>query len=336
METMEPAHVLVTGAAGRIGYNICYWVASGMLYGDRPIILHAFGTKEHPDKLKGLEMELQDCAFKTLAGIVASTEPEVAFKDVDCAFLVASVRVKSHTVRRDLIEVNYPVYKAAGEYLSMYAKPTCKVIAIGNPTNTNAVVTAMNCKNIPKENIFSLSMLDHIRTVGAIAHKLGVNVNAIKGVMIWGNHDDSMAVDLSHATYIKDGKEISIEETLGNDYLRGEFSHLIERRGWSVVSFKGCSSTAPTANAAIKHMKAVLFGTAPGEIVSLGVYVPEHSPYGIPPGIMCSMPCTVDKDGTVHIVEGLKIDDWLAKRIANTTSDLIKEKELAFGPKTDA
>ena len=327
---MEPAHVLITGAAGQIGYVISHWIASGALYDERPVVLHLFDIPVAQNRLTALTMELQDCAFPTLAGVVATTEPEPAFKDVDCAFLVASVPLRKGQVRADLLKANAPIFKNTGEWLSQYSKPTCKVLVIGNPDNTNACIAAKYCKNIPHENFGSLSMLDHTRAVHEIATKLGVDKNDVKGVMVWGNHADSMVIDLSHATFTKDGKETRVEDVVGEEYSRVEFPKKIIQRGWDVLAYRGFSSAASPTNGSLMHMKAWLFGTKPGEILSLGTYVPKNAPYGIKSDIVCSLPCTVDKNGKIHIVDNLEINDWLRAKLDATVKDLIHERDVAF------
>ena len=326
----EPAHVLITGAAGQIGYIISHWIASGCLYNERPVVLHLFDIPFAQKRLDALVMELEDCAFPTLAGIVATTEPEPAFKDVECAFLVASVPLKPGQVRADLLTANAPIFKNTGEWLSKWAKPTCKTLVIGNPDNTNAIVTALNCKNIPLENFHSLSMLDHNRALSEVAGKLGVDQSEVHGVMVWGNHAETMVADLTHATVEKDGKEIPVLDVLDEKYAKEEFFTKISQRAWAILEHRGATSAASPTKAALQHMKAWLFGTKQGEILSMGIPVPENAPYGIKPGVMFSFPCTVDEKGKVHVVEGLKINEWLREKLRITEDDLIREKEIAL------
>ena len=328
--TQEAAHVLITGAAGQIGYIISHWIASGALYDERQVVLHLFDIPPAIKRLTALEMELQDCAFPTLAGIVATTEPEPAFTGIDCAFLIASVPLKPGQVRADMLTANAPIFKNTGEWLSKWAKPTCKTLVIGNPDNTNAIVTALNCKNIPLENFSSLSMLDHNRALTEIANKLGVDQSKVHGIMVWGNHAETMVADITHATFEKDGKEIPVCDVLDEKYVKGEFFTKIGQRAWAILEHRGFTSAASPTKAAIQHMRAWLFGTKEGEVLSMGIPVPEDAPYGIKPGVMFSFPCTVDTNGKIHVVKGLKINDWLREKLEITENDLIKEKTIAL------
>lgn len=326
----EPAHVLITGAAGQIGYILSHWIAGGELFGKRPVILHLLDLPVAENRLTALTMELQDCAFDTLAGIVATTEPESAYKDVDVAFLVASKPLLKGQVRADLIKGNSTIFKATGEYLSMYSKPTVKVLVIGNPDNTNAEIALSFAKNIPKENFASLSLLDQNRAYFEISRKLGVPISDIHDINVWGNHGESMVADLTNATFVKDGKTQKITDVLDKEYCENTFFKYISHRGWDIVEYRGFSSAASPSKASLQHMKAWLFGTKPGEILSLGIPVPEENPYGIKPGIVFSFPCTVDKDGKVHIVENYKINDWLREKLNFTEADLFNEKKIAM------
>ncbi|EAX88420.1 lactate dehydrogenase family protein [Trichomonas vaginalis G3] len=327
---VEPARVLITGAAGQIGYVLSHWIASGELYGERPVILHLFDIPVAQNRLTALTMELQDCAFPHLAGYVATTEPEQAFKDIDCAFLVASVPMKSGQIRSDLIGSNSIIFKNTGEWLSQYAKPTVKVLVIGNPDNTNAEIALLHAKNLKPENFSSLSLLDQNRAYHAIAEKLGVKVTDLHDIVVWGNHGESMVADLTQATFEKDGKIQKVTDVLDEKYREETFFKFISHRGWDIVEYRGFSSAASPTKASIQHMKAWLFGTKPGEVLSMGIPVPENNKYGLKPGVVFSLPCTVDKDGNVHVVETYKVNDWLREKLEFTEKDLFNEKEIAL------
>lgn len=327
---MEPAHVLITGAAGQIGYILSHWIASGALYGDRPVVLHLLEIKPALNRLEALCMELQDCAFPTLAGVIGTTEYEPAFSGIDCAFLVASVPLRQGEVRADLLKKNASIFKATGEALGRYAKRTVKVLTIGNPCNTNALVAMLHASGLSEKNFHSLSMLDYNRAVHMLASKFGVEVGDIRDMVVWGNHAESMVADLSHAYFVKDGKKQMVKELVSEDYAKGEFFTTIAGRAWAIMERRGFTSAASPSKASLQHMKAWLFGTEEGEVLSMGIPVPESCPYGIKPGVLFSFPCTVDKDGEVHVKEDFPIDSWLAEKLKDTDEDLRHEREVAL------
>lgn len=324
----EAAHVLLVGATGAIGYDLSHWIANGDLYGDRHVVLHLFGRNQN--KLTAITMELQDCGFPLLDGAIATTDPAIAFKDVDCAFLLSSFPLPGDQVRSYLVDKNSSMYKEIGGWLNMYAKPSCKVLVISNPTNTNAAICRKYAPNINQDNFHSLSMLDHYRVYAAIADKLGVRAQELKDIIVWGNHGETMVPDLTHATFTKDGKVQKIMDVLDYDYVNGEFTKYLCFRGPNITQHRGHSATSSTTICALHHMKAWLFGTKPGEILSLAIPVPEGNPYGIKPGIIYSFPCTVDKDGVVHIVENLPVNDWLRQKLDLSETDLVNELKFAF------
>lgn len=330
MSEQEAAHVLITGAAGQIGYILSHWIAGGELYGDRPVYLHLFDIPPAMNRLTALTMELDDCAFPHLAGYVATTEPEKAFKDIDCAFLVASVPLKPGQVRADLISSNSVIFKNTGEYLSQWAKPTVKVLVIGNPDNTNCEIAMLHAKNLSAANFSSLSMLDQNRSYYEIASKLNVSINDIHNIVVWGNHGESMVADLTNATFTKEGKTEKVIDHLDKDYVFGTFFKKISHRAWDIMEHRGFTSAASPTKAAIQHMKAWLFGTAEGEVLSMGIPVPEGNEYGIKPGVVFSFPCTVDKAGNIHVASGFKINNWLREKLNFTEQDLFNEKKIAL------
>jgi len=326
-----PAHVLITGAAGQIGYLLTHRVASGEVYGERPIVLHLLDIPQAADKLEALKMELIDCAFSNVADIIITSELEPAFKDVECAFFVASLPLKPGEIRVDLLKKNAPIFKAHGEALSKYSNPNVKVLVVGNPANTNTLVSILNSQNIPAKNFSSLNMLDHNRALAEVADKLGVSVERVKNVIVWGNHADSMVPDLTHAfVLMDDGKEVPVTSLVEESYWREEFVKKISQRVWQIKKARGNTSANSPAHASIEVMKAWLFGTKPGQVLSFGIPVPENSPYGIKPGVVFSFPCTVDSNGEIHVVEGLEINEWLRGMLNATEQDLINEKAMAL------
>jgi len=327
----SPAHVLITGAAGQIGYLLTHRIASGDLYGEQKVVLHLLDIPQASERLEALKMELIDCAFKNVSEIIITSELEPAFRDVDCAFLVASLPLKPGEVRVNLLQKNGPIFRAHGEALSKFSKPTVRVIVVGNPVNTNALVAMMSAKNLSAKNFSALCYLDHNRAISEIAQKLGVTIDRVKNVFVWGNHADTMVPDLTHAYVIMDdGKEVPVTSLVEESYWKTEFVKKIAKRGWEVAMARGITSANSPAHASIEIMKAWLFGTQPGQVLSFGIPVPEDAPYGIKPGIVFSFPCTVDSNGEVHVVEGLEINEWLRGMLEITEKDLINERTLAL------
>lgn len=324
------ARVLISGAAGQIGYVMSHWIAAGMLYENKKIFLHLFESSSAVNRLDALKMELQDSAFPQLAGVIATTNPEEAFKDVDCAFLLCTVFTRPGQKRLDILANNAKIYKQQGEYLNKYAKPECKVLVTGNPANTNALIASMNAPNLKPENFTSLSYLDHLRTINAVSNKLNIETEKIRNIIVWGNHSDTLFPDVSQAYYEKDGNKIIISDLLDEKFIQQELPEFIHKRGWQILNYRGLSSASSPCLASILHMKKFLFGTDEDEIISMGTIVPKSSPYGLSPGIMCSLPCKIGKDGIVHIVDDFKLNEWVTKMLKTTEQELIQERDYAI------
>lgn len=325
---MEPVHVLITGAAGQIGYVLTFRIAAGDLFGDRKVVLHLLEIPQGMQALQGCCMELQDCAFPAVAGIIATDKAEEAFKDVDVAFLVGAFPRKDGMDRADLLGKNGGIFTVQGKALSDYAKPTVKVLVVGNPANTNALIALASAPKLGKKNFCAMTRLDHNRMLGELSVKLNVPVNEIHKVTVWGNHSNTQVPDVSHATFGKDNKKVT--DALPIDYLQGEFVQKISTRGGAVIKARGASSAASAANAALEHMRSWCFGTLAGDWVSMAIPVPDNEPYGIKQGVIYSFPCTVDAQGNVKVVEGLAINDWVKGKMAATEQELVTEKETAW------
>lgn len=328
----EPCRVLITGAAGQIGYIISHWVASGFLFDDRKVILHLLDIEPAKDRLEGLCMELTDCAFHSLAGIVATTKHEEAFKDIEVAFLIASLPLKQGEVRRNLLEKNAPIFKQTGQSLGKWAKPNCRVLVIGNPNNTNAYLAMKYAApKLGPKNFASLSMLDHNRVISTIAGKMGVRNEDVFDCMVWGNHGESQVPDVTNCYVKKDGKKIMVKDALGEAYIYGDFIKHIASRAWQVMEKRGMTSAASPTVSSVQHMRAWINGTREGEVLSLGIPVPDNGPYGIKPGrgIFFSFPCTVDKKGEVHVKEGYKLTPKIQELLKATEKDLHEEADIA-------
>jgi len=325
---MEPVHVLITGAAGQIGYALTFRIANGDLLGDRKIVLHLLEIPFGMKALEGCVMELQDCAFPAVAGIVWTDKVEEAFKDVDIAFLVGAFPRKDGMDRSDLLAKNGGIFTVQGKALSDFAKPTVKVLVVGNPANTNALIALASAPKLGKKNFCAMTRLDHNRMKGEIAAKFQTTPEKVHDVCIWGNHSNTQVPDTSRAYVETPEGKVSVVEKLGKEYLEGEFAQKIATRGGAVIKMRGASSAASAANAALTCVHDWVFGSE--EIVSMAIPVPDNEPYGIKQGVIYSFPCKVDKDGEVHVVEGLELNDWVKQKMLKTEEELQGEKKTAW------
>jgi malate dehydrogenase len=327
---MQPARVLISGAAGQIGYLLAGRIAHGDLLGDRPVILHLFDFTEQLTRLSGLVMELEDCAFPTLVGTVITDKPDEAFADVDYAFFLASCPLKPGEVRRDLLVSNAPIYKRHGEWLREFAKPSIRVLVIANPVNTNTLVALHYATNLTAENFSCLSRLDDNRSRAELAKLLNVTNSCIHKVISWGNHAETQVPDTAHAEYDTAQGRRKVVDVLNAEFRHGPFADKITQRAWAVQKARGNTSALSAASASIDHFRNWLFGTDPDDFVSMGIMVPQDKPYGIKPGVNFSFPVRIDKAGNVEVVRGLEIDAWTQGMLDKTEEDLIEEKKVAF------
>jgi malate dehydrogenase len=317
-----PVRVAVTGAAGQIGYSLLFRIASGAVFGpDQPVILQLLEITPALGALEGVKMELDDCAFPLLAGIVGTDNAEVAFGDADAAFLVGAMPRKDGMERGDLLSANGGIFKPQGQALAAAAKKDVKVLVVGNPANTNALIAMNNAKGLDPRRFTAMTRLDHNRAVSQLAAKLGRPVSSIKKMTIWGNHSSTQYPDLFHCEV--DGKNAA---QLVNDqaWLDGEFIPTVAKRGAAIIKARGLSSAASAANAAIDHMRSWALGTADGDWVSMAV--PSDGSYGVPEGIISSFPC-VCKNGEYSIVQGLDIDAYSRAKIDASVAELVEERD---------
>ncbi|MEY3744422.1 MAG: hypothetical protein RLZ48_100 [Actinomycetota bacterium] len=317
-----PVRVAVTGAAGQIGYSLLFRIASGAVFGpDQPVILQLLEITPALGALEGVKMELDDCAFPLLAGIVGTDNAEVAFGDADAAFLVGAMPRKDGMERGDLLSANGGIFKPQGQALAAAAKKDVKVLVVGNPANTNALIAMNNAKGLDPRRFTAMTRLDHNRAVSQLAAKLGRPVSSIKKMTIWGNHSSTQYPDLFHCEV--DGKNAA---QLVNDqaWLDGEFIPTVAKRGAAIIKARGLSSAASAANAAIDHMRSWALGTADGDWVSMAV--PSDGSYGVPEGIISSFPC-VCKNGEYTIVQGLDIDAYSRAKIDASVAELVEERD---------
>lgn len=330
MSEKEPFHVLITGAAGQIGYVLAFRVANGDLFGDRPVILHLLEISPAMKALEAVVMELNDCTFPNLYGVIGTDKPEVAMKDVDVAFLVGSYPKKPATKMEDYLLRNATIFFEHGKALNDFAKKTVKVLVVGLPACTNALIAMKSAPSIPPQNFCAMTRLDHNRAVYAIAQKLEVHHSKVHKVCIWGNRSSNQVPDVSNAEYDDETGRHHILDKISKEFIDSEFSASLSQRGNKVMKMRGASSAASAATAAIQHMKNWIFGTSEDDFVSMAVPVPESRPYGIKPGIFFSFPCKVDKNGNIQIVDNLTLDDSLIAKLKQQEEEIINERDKTY------
>ncbi|WP_366520427.1 malate dehydrogenase [Deinococcus sp.] len=314
-----PVRVAITGAAGQIGYSLLFRIASGDMLGvDQPIILQLLEVTPALKALNGVIMELEDCAFPLLAGTVASDDPLVAFKDADYALLVGAMPRKQGMERKDLLSANGGIFGPQGKALGAVASRNVKVLVVGNPANTNALIAMRNAPNLNPRNFTAMMRLDHNRAKSQIAAKLGVASSEVSHMGVWGNHSSTQYPDAFNATV--NGKSVAEQTDL--EYLDTDFIPTVQKRGAAIIEARGLSSAASAASAAIDHMRDWVLGSG-GEWVSMGV--PSDGSYGIPEGLIFGFPVTTE-NGEYKIVQGLELNDFAKERIAKTHQELLEEK----------
>lgn len=317
-----PVRIAVTGAAGQIGYSLLFRIASGAVFGpNTPVILQLLEITPALGALEGVRMELDDCAFPLLAGVVCTDNAETAFGDADAAFLVGAMPRKDGMERGDLLSANGGIFKPQGEALAAAAKKDVKVLVVGNPANTNALIAMNNAKGLDPRRFTAMTRLDHNRALTQLSAKVGKPVTSIKKMTIWGNHSSTQYPDLFHCEV--DGTNAA---ALVNDsaWLENDFIPTVAKRGAAIIKARGLSSAASAANAAIDHMHSWAMGTPEGDWVSMAI--PSDGSYGVPEGIISSFPC-VCKNGEYSIVQGLDIDDFSRARIDASVAELIEERD---------
>lgn len=318
-----PVRVTITGAAGQIGYQLAFRIASGQLLGpDQPVILQLLEIPPALGALHGVVMELDDCAFDTLAGTVATDDPNVAFKDADYALLVGARPRGPGMERKDLLTANAAIFSVQGKAINDHASRDIKVLVVGNPANTNALIASSNAPDIDKRNFTAMTRLDHNRAMAQLATKTGSHVTDIKQMTIWGNHSATQYPDINHATVA--GKTAT--QLVEQDWLEQDFIPVVQQRGAAIIKARGASSAASAASAAIDHVHDWALGTPPGDWVSMAI--PADGSYGIEPGVVYSFPVTC-KDGQYEIVQGLDIDEFSRERM-NTTEVELREERAAI------
>ncbi len=322
MSTKAPLRVAVTGAAGQIGYSLLFRIASGSMLGpDQPVILQLLEISPALGALQGVAMELDDCAFPLLAGVVQTDDANVAFGDVDVALLVGAMPRKDGMERSDLLSANGGIFKPQGQALSASARKDVKILVVGNPANTNSLIAMNNAPDLDPGRFTAMTRLDHNRAMAQLAAKTGTTVNDVTNMTIWGNHSSTQYPDLFHANV--NGRNAA--ETVGDQaWIESEFIPTVAQRGAAIIKARGLSSAASAANAAVDHVRSWHLGTPEGDWVSMGIR--SDGSYGVPEGLMSSFPC-VCQNGTYEIVQGLEIDEFSRGRIDASVAELTEERD---------
>ncbi|GAA5442680.1 malate dehydrogenase [Microbulbifer sp. NBRC 101763] len=316
-----PVRVAVTGAAGQISYSLLFRIASGEMLGkDQPVILQLLEITPALEALKGVAMELEDCAFPLLAGIVQSDDATVAFKDADYALLVGARPRGPGMERKDLLEANAAIFSAQGKALNDVASRNVKVLVVGNPANTNALIAQRNAPDLDPRNFTAMTRLDHNRALSQLANKTESSVNDITHMTIWGNHSSTQYPDLHQVKVSGTPAMDKVEQ----DWYENDFIPTVQQRGAAIIKARGASSAASAANAAIDHMRDWALGTAEGDWTSMAVY--SDGSYGIQEGLIYSFPCTC-KGGDWEIAQGVEINEFSREKMAATEQELAEERD---------
>jgi len=317
-----PVRVAVTGAAGQIGYSLLFRIASGSMLGpDTPVALQLLEITPALGALEGVRMELDDAAFPLLSEVICTDDADVAFGDADVALLVGAMPRKAGMERADLLSANGGIFKPQGEALSRSAKRDVKVLVVGNPANTNALIAQSNAPDLDPSRFTAMTRLDHNRAVTQIAQRLGASVNDVKKMTVWGNHSTTQYPDLFHCEVA--GRN-AYEAVGDHDWVDQTFIPTVAKRGAAIIDARGASSAASAASAAVDHIRSWTLGTPEGDWVSMSI--PSDGSYGVPEGIISSFPC-VCRDGNYEIVQGLDIDDYSRGKIDASAAELVSERD---------
>ena len=315
-----PVRVTITGAAGQIGYQLAFRIASGQMLGeDQPVILQLLEIPPALPALQGVVMELDDCAFSTLAGIVATDDPNAAFENADYALLVGARPRGPGMERKDLLEANAAIFSVQGKAMNDHASRDIKVLVVGNPANTNSLIAQSNAPDLNPRNFTAMTRLDHNRAMAQLAAKTDSHVNDIKCMTIWGNHSATQYPDVNQATV----GGTAATDLVDQGWLADDFIPVVQQRGAAIIKARGASSAASAASAAIDHMHDWALGTPDGDWVSMAI--PADGSYGIKPGIIYSYPVRCS-GGDYEIVQGLEIDELSRERMDTTESELREER----------
>jgi malate dehydrogenase len=318
-----PVHVTVTGAAGQIGYQLLFRIASGQLLGaNTPVVLRLLEIEPAMKALEGVAMELDDCAFPLLAGIEMTSDLNHAFTNTNWALLVGSVPRKAGMERGDLLTINGGIFKPQGRAIAENAASDVRVLVVGNPCNTNCLIARSNAPEVPADRWFAMTRLDQNRAETQLAKKAGAPVADVKNLVIWGNHSATQYPDFTNATI---GGRAATDVITDTEWLQGDFITTVQKRGAAIIEARGLSSAASAANAAIDTVVSLTTPTAADDCVS--VAVTSNGDYGVPEGLTFGLPIQADGQGNWSVKEGFAIDEFSAGRIKTTTDELLSERE---------
>lgn len=319
--TKSPIRITITGAAGQISYALLFRIASGDMLGkDQPVILQLLDIEAAMSSLKGVVMELEDCAFPLLQQISTSHDPYTAFKDADIAILVGARPRSKGMERKDLLEANGAIFTIQGKALSAVANKNVKVLVVGNPANTNALIAQKNAHGLNPHNFTAMMRLDHNRALTQIAKKIGTTITSIKKVTVWGNHSATQYPDIFHA----EANNNNVSTLVEKQWLESNFIPTVQKRGAMIIEARGLSSAASAANAAIDHIRNWILGTNEGDWVTMGVA--SDGSYGIPEGVIFGYP-VICREGKYEIVQGLDISEFSRTLINASYNELLEERE---------
>ena len=320
---MKTVKVAVTGAAGQIGYAVLFRLASGAVFGmDTAVELQLLELEKALPALEGVKMELDDCAFPLLTNIVATSDPNVAFKDIDWGLLVGSVPRKAGMERNDLLRVNGGIFVGQGKALNENAGKDVRVLVVGNPCNTNCLIAMHNAPKIPRERWFAMTALDENRAKIQLAQKAGVAVSDVTNLTIWGNHSATQYPDFTNTKILGKPAQAVIDD---DEWLQGDFIKTVQQRGSAIIKARGASSAASAANAALDTIMRITTPTAEGDWFSAAI--PSDGSYGIPEGLIFSYPLRSSGNGVLEVVQGIELDEFSQEKIQATRSELEMERE---------
>ena len=318
----SPVRVTITGAAGQICYAALFRIANGdMLGSEQPVILQLLDLPQAQQALRGVAMELEDCAFPLLQQVIITDDPKVAFKDTEFALLIGARPRSKGMERKDLLEANGAIFSAQGKLLDEYAARHVKVLVVGNPANTNAMIAMKNAPGLDPRNFSSMMRLDHNRAIAQVAQKLSQPVRAVKKMVVWGNHSVTQYPDLNHAEI--NGRPVR-DMLADQDWIEREFIPTVQKRGAAVIEARGLSSAASAANAAVAHIHDWVLGSSQNDWVTMSV--PSDGSYGIPEGVLYGFPVTC-KNGSFAIVQGLSIGELGRKHMDDSYRELVEERD---------